>query len=170
MVSIDGTHSSTGPSVSRLYLCCRPVVLILLLLARSRYPARITSISGPPESTTYTLIFQGYTTPITLPAACLRPLSTLPTELPTNTSSAPAAASNPITSTSTPSSATITSSSAPKRKPSQAETKLLDDKRKKKNEKWAEKQQEKTKEVLGKKDAWESFGKKAKRKGVKIGG
>jgi len=94
------------------------------------------------------LIFKGYTTPITLPAVCLKPISEQPVE-----SLAPPSALGGV-----------------KRKLSAAEEEKEKEKRRKKNEKWAEKQKEKTQETLQKKSAWESFGKKAAKKGHKIGG
>jgi survival-of-motor-neuron-related-splicing factor 30 len=121
--------------------------LVRMPIRLDRYPARITAISGTPDQPMYTLIFKGYTSPITLPPPCLRPLGSVPLE-----SSAPAA------------------NTGVKRKLSQVEEEREKEKRKKKNEKWAEKQKEKTQETLQKKSAWESFGKKAAKKGVKIGG
>lgn len=112
-----------------------------------RYPARITAISGPSDALLYTLIFKGYTTPIALPAVCLKPIS-----------------EQPVESLAPPSSLGV------KRKLSAAEEEKEKEKRRKKNEKWAEKQKEKTQETLQKKSAWESFGKKAAKKGHKIGG
>ena len=141
MVS-HGALSATTPTDSKRI---PPPLLVL------RYPARITAISGPSDSQSYTLIFKGYTTPITLPASCLKPISEQPID-------SPSLAPGP------------SSSGGPKRKLSAVEEEREKEKRRKKNEKWSEKQRGKVEETLSKKSAWESFGKKAAKKGVKIGG
>jgi survival-of-motor-neuron-related-splicing factor 30 len=67
------------------------------------------------------------------------------------------------------SSATVHSLSA-KRKLTAEEIEREKDKKKKKSEKWTETMNAKTQVTVQKKNAWETFGKKAAKKGVKIGG
>ncbi len=96
----------------------------------------------------YTVIFKGYTAPQTITSSSIRPLNV----------------SNQFLE---PSSVHALSA---KRKLTTEEIEKEKDKKKKKNEKWTETMNEKTKVTLQKKSAWESFGKKAAKKGVKIGG
>jgi survival-of-motor-neuron-related-splicing factor 30 len=89
----------------------------------------------------YTIVFKGWNIPTTLPASLLRPLGT----------------DDP------------SQSSGFKRKTVELDEREKE-KRKKKNEKWQEVKAAKTAETNEKKNAWEKFGKKATKKGVKIGG
>jgi len=116
------------------------------------YPARITSVAGAADSPVYTVIFKGYTAPQTLAANQVRPVA--------NSSSH----GSPDVSSST-----VHALSA-KRKLTAEEIEKEKEKKKKKNEKWTETMNAKTQVTVQKKNAWESFGKKAAKKGVKIGG
>lgn len=57
-----------------------------------------------------------------------------------------------------------------KRKLTADEIEKEKEKKKKKSDKWTETMAAKTQETVQKKNAWEKFGKKAAKKGVKIGG
>ncbi|KAJ9113786.1 hypothetical protein QFC20_001813 [Naganishia adeliensis] len=104
------------------------------------YSARVTVVSGSADAPLYTIVFKGWNTPTTLPASLLRPVGS----------------DDP------------SQSSGFKRKTVEDEREK--EKRKKKNEKWQEVKAAKTAETNEKKNAWEKFGKKATKKGVKIGG
>lgn len=98
-------------------------------------------MSGSADAPLYTIVFKGWNTPTTLPASLLRPLGT----------------DDP------------SQSSGFKRKTVELDEREKE-KRKKKNEKWQEVKAAKTAETNEKKNAWEKFGKKATKKGVRIGG
>ena len=98
-------------------------------------------MSGSADAPLYTIVFKGWNTPTTLPASLLRPAGT---EDPSMTSGT-------------------------KRKMVEIDEREKE-KRKKKNEKWQEVKAAKAAETNEKKTAWQNFGKKATKKGVKIGG
>lgn len=106
-----------------------------------RYSARVTVVSGSADAPLYTIVFKGWNTPTTLPASLLRPAGT----------------EDPSTA------------SGIKRKTVEVDEREKE-KRKKKNEKWQEVKAAKAAETNEKKTAWQNFGKKATKKGVKIGG
>ncbi|KAJ9122483.1 hypothetical protein QFC22_001911 [Naganishia vaughanmartiniae] len=108
------------------------------------YSARVTVVSGSIDDPLYTIIFKGYNIPTTLPATLLRPVGTDET-------------------------GAIPTAGGIKRKPAEMDEREKE-KRKKKNEKRQEVNAAKTAETNEKKNAWQSFGKKATKKGVKIGG
>ena len=110
-----------------------------------RYSARVTVVSGSVDDPLYTIIFKGYNIPTTLPATLLRPVGT------DETGAIPNAVGGI------------------KRKPAEMDEREKE-KRKKKNEKRQEVNAAKTAETNEKKNAWQNFGKKATKKGVKIGG
>ncbi|KAJ9098636.1 hypothetical protein QFC21_004284 [Naganishia friedmannii] len=108
------------------------------------YSARVTVVSGSVDDPLYTIIFKGYNIPTTLPATLLRPVGTDET-------------------------GAIPMAGGIKRKPEEMDEREKE-KRKKKNEKRQEVNAAKTAETNEKKNAWQNFGKKATKKGVKIGG
>lgn len=104
----------------------------------------MTAVSGAAESPVYTVVFKGYSSPTTLSSSQLRVLT-----------------ANNVQPTPDPST---------KRKPDDALDEREREKRKKKNEKWTQTMNERTQATMEKKSAWETFGKKAAKKGVKIAG
>lgn len=107
-----------------------------------RYEARVTAVTGSSDSPLYTVIFKGYTTPTTLNSSQVRALTLNNVQAPPD----------PV-----------------KRKADEMDEREKE-KKKKKNEKWTSTMTARTEETVQKKNAWESFGKKAAKKGVKIGG